>query len=81
MTGPPPPPHTHTHTHTCTAQLYTNPDLLGIQISLRLRRSISMKVTIPFLGGGGVVSDLEEVETLGEAPPTLNDRLPRAVNN
>ena len=35
-------------------------------------------MAIPFLGGGGV---LEEVETLGEAPPPLNDRLPRTVKN
>ena len=36
-----------------------------------------MKVAIPF-GGRGV---LEEVETLGEAPPPLKDRLPRTVKN
>ena len=34
-----------------------------------------MKVAIPFfLGGGGM-------ETLGEAPPPLNYRLPRTVKN
>ena len=36
-----------------------------------------MKVAIPLRGRG--VS--EEVETLGEAPPPLNNRLPRTVKN
>ena len=42
-----------------------------------------MKVAIPsfFLGGGGGGEVSEEVETLGEAPPPLNARLPRAVNH
>ena len=41
-----------------------------------------MKVAIPFgVGGGGGGSGVsEEIETLGEAPPPLNDRLPRTVN-
>ena len=37
-----------------------------------------MKVAILFGGGEGVS---EKVETLGEAPPPLNDRLPRRVKS
>ena len=37
-----------------------------------------MKVAILFLAGGGVS---EEVETLGEALPPLNDRPPRTVKS
>ena len=33
-----------------------------------------------FWGGGGGGGLSEEVETLGEAPPPLNDRLPRTVD-
>ena len=36
-----------------------------------------MKVAIPFWEGREGVS--EEVKTLGEAPPSLNDQLPRTV--
>ena len=38
-----------------------------------------MKVTIPFWGRGGC--QIEEVKTLGEAPPPLNDQLPRTVKS
>ena len=38
-----------------------------------------MKVAIPFGGRGRGVS--EEIQTLGEASPPLNDRLQRTVIN
>ena len=37
-----------------------------------------------FVGGGGVEGGRgvsEEVKTVGEAPPPLNDRLPRTIKN
>ena len=42
-----------------------------------------MKMAIPFFlgGGGGREGVSEEVETLGEALPLLNYRLPRTVKN
>ena len=40
-----------------------------------------MKMANSFLGVGGRKGVSEEVETLGEAPPLLNYRLPRTVKN
>ena len=53
-------------------------------MEVRLGELRSMKMEILFFGGGGggvreVVS--EEVETLGEALPPLNDQLPTTVKN
>ena len=40
-----------------------------------------MKMANSFWGEGGGRGVSEEVETLGEAPPLLNYRLPRTVEN